>query len=55
MSSQIADILSPMNGVLLQFIVTILAGWVHRGQQQLGPKPSRPWQPIDRSNASKRA
>ena len=24
-----------MNSVLLQFIVTILAGWVHRGQQQV--------------------
>ena len=23
-----------MNGVLFQFIVTIRAGWVHRGQQQ---------------------
>ena len=24
-----------MNGVLLQFVVTILAGWIHRGQQQV--------------------
>ena len=24
-----------MQGILLQFIVTILAGWVHRGQQQV--------------------
>ncbi len=24
-----------MNGILLQFVVTVLAGWVHRGQQQI--------------------
>ncbi len=27
--------LDPMNSVLLQFVVTILAGWIHRGQQQV--------------------
>jgi hypothetical protein len=24
-----------MNGMLLQFVGTVLAGWVHRGQQQI--------------------
>jgi hypothetical protein len=27
--------LGPMNGVLFQLVVTILAGWVHCGQQQV--------------------